>query len=182
MSDPRPRPEYGEYATPDEQVAAGGTAIDPPEAPTGENPPETRSAAFPPPTTSPIPGPAPRVAPQWDVTLTMALLFFGAFSIVSSAPGYIDFSDTLTSAAAIMDIGKPTNAGLANAFGVVALAVQIAVYTAVLVITLRRLRSKRLTFFVPLAGGVAAAVLLSVIMGVLIAVDPGLAGALAAQR
>lgn len=183
MTDRRERPQYGEYATPDEQVAAGGYAVEP--APvvsstsvtsTGHSQPLAQPFAQPHPATR-IAGapPAPRT---WDVALTVAFLVFGAYSVVSSIPGLLDFGATLKQLYRLSGYGEYTQIDLANGIGIGILVSQSVLFVATVVVTMARLRARKIAFFVPLIGGVVSGVVIFVLMLIAITMDPAFAATL----
>ena len=175
MSDQRERPQYGEYASVDEQVAAGGYRVEPePATPVAPASP-TRFA--PPSAAARVPGAPPAQRP-WDLALTVAFLVFGAYSVVSSIPGLLDFGATINQIYALSGYGDYTEIGLANTIGIVILVSQSVLFIATVIVTALRLRARKMAFFVPLIGGVVAGIVIFVLMLVAIASDPALAATL----
>ena len=173
MSEQRERPQYGEYASPDEQVAAGGYAVEPEPlvAPAPLAPPvaSTRVAGVPPATR------------PWDLALTVAFLAFGAYSVVSSIPGLLDFGTTINQIYALSGYGDYTELALAVGIGLGILVSQSVLFVITVVITALRLRAHKIAFFVPVIGGVVAGVVIFVLMLVAIVSDPSFADTLNSQ-
>jgi hypothetical protein len=166
MSDQRARPEYGEYASVDEQVAAGGYRVEAePPAPEPLAPPlaATRVAGAPP-TTRP-----------WDLALTVTFLVFGAYSVFSSIPSLLDFGSTLDQMYELSGYGDYTELGLARAIGIGILISQSVLFVLTVIVTMLRLRAHKLAFFVPLIGGVLAGIVIFVLLLVAMVSDPALA-------
>jgi hypothetical protein len=167
MTDERPRPEYGEYATPQEQAEALGTTWSPPDPVTviTDEPGGPVEAAPP--------------ARQGDVFTTLALLALGLYNVLSLAtavidlPGYLDtfvsqfhLTDGFHGSDAVRPLGWAAAVVLVVGFGLTA-------WTSV-----RRLRSGRLAFWVPLAGGAIVLTIVGVVLAIAMASDPALVEAL----
>ena len=173
MSEQRERPQYGEYASPDEQVAAGGYAVEPEPlvAPEQLAPPvaSTRVAGVPPATR------------PWDLALTVAFLAFGAYSVVSSIPGLLDFGATINQIYSLSGYGDYTALALADGIGIAVLVSQSVLFVATVLVTSLRLRARKIAFFVPLVGGAVAGIVIFVLMLVAIVSDPAFAATLDSQ-
>jgi hypothetical protein len=173
MSEQRERPQYGEYASVDEQVAAGGYAVETaPAAPPAQ--------LAPPVATSRVAGAPPAHRP-WDLALTVAFLVFGAYSVVSSIPGLLDFGATINQIYALSGYGDYTELALADGIGIGILVSQSVLFVATVLVTALRLRAHKIAFFVPLVGGVVAGLVIFVLMLVAIVSDPAFAATLDAQ-
>ena len=177
MTEPRERPQYGEYASVDERIAAGGYAVEPdPVESRPVVPPAGRTAdRFPPPAAGARVAGGPPVARPWDLALTTALLVFGAYSVVSSIPELLDYSAGMSQVFDTAGIGAYTSTALADSVGVALLVAHIVIYAAALVLTVLRLRTRKISFFVPLAGAVLYAVVTLVLTGVALFSDPAYA-------
>jgi len=174
MSEQRERPQYGEYASVDEQVAAGGYAVEPePVAPVAQ-------PLAPPLATTRIAGAPPAQRP-WDLALTVAFLVFGAYSVVSSIPGLLDFGTTINQIYALSGYGDYTEIALADGIGIGILVSQSVLFIVTVVITALRLRARKLAFFVPLIGGAVAGIVIFALMLVAITSDPAFAAMLSTQ-
>jgi hypothetical protein len=169
MNEPRERPQYGEYASVDEQIAAGGFAVEPDPAA-----PASRAAAdrLPPPAADTRVAGAPPAGRPWDLALTTALLVFGAYSVVSSIPELLDYSAGMAQVFETAGVGAYTSTGLADAVGVALLVAHIVIYAVALVLTVLRLRTRKISFFVPLAGAALYALVTLVLTGVALFSDP----------
>src|ERR1700709_1761648 len=88
VTDDRPAPLYGEYATPAEVAAARGplpdsdVALDPAPAPVRQP-------------TSAVARPSTAPVSRWDRPITIALLAAGVVNVASSVPLYLDFAYSL---------------------------------------------------------------------------------------
>jgi len=177
MSEQRARPQYGEYASPDEQVAAGGYAVEPePVAPAAA----PAGALAPPLATTRVVGAPPAQRP-WDLALTVALLAFGAYSVVSSIAGLLDFGTTINQIYALSGYGDYSETDLADAIGIGILVSQSVLFVATVAVTVQRLRARKIAFFVPLIGGAVAGIVIFVLMLVAIVSDPAFAATLNSQ-
>ena len=175
MTDRRDRPQYGEYASPDEQVAAGGFPVEPASV---ESRPVAPGAAHAPPLAATRVAGAPPTQRTWDLALTVAFLVFGAYSVVSSIPGLLDFGATIKQMYSLSGYGEYTEIALANGIGIGILVTQSVLFVVTVVLTLARLRAGKIAFFVPLIGGAVAGVVIFVLMIIAITMDPAFAASL----
>lgn len=152
MTDPRPRPKYGEYA-PIDQVPVAPLA--------------------PPKIETPAPAPA-AIAPPRDVLFTTFLLAVGAFDVVTSWAQVADLPSALQTLYASQGVGEYTSIGFATSVGLVANLLRATILVVVIVLSLVRIQHKRRAFWIPLIGGVAAAVVLMVGVTVAMLGDPAL--------
>ena len=168
MTEQRPRPQYGEYASTEERLAAGGLPLE-------DAPPRPETRIDPTAVTAPAPDPAiagPAAYP-WDRALTVALLAFGAISVIRAAPGLLDFSSTLREVYETADLGvQYSNDALADGIGIAVFASQVVLYALTLLLSMRRLRTGRRAFVVPLIGGVVAGIITLVLMIAAMVGDP----------
>lgn len=149
MTDPRPRPQYGEYA-------------DLPPAPPA---PVVEAAPV---------AAAPRRR-TWDVVLTTALLLWGVVDVVTGFRAYADLGAGLRAAYEAQGIPAFESDALADQLGMVLNVVRVALLVAAVVVALVQLSRNRLAFWAPLGAGVLAALTLLVFVIVIIAGDPGFA-------
>ena len=149
--DPRPRPQFGEYATPEEQRAR----IRQPDASLVYEPApvvDAPAGAHAPAAASPAPATRSRAV---DRIVTFALLAYGLVNVISSFPALVDFSgyaqtmfDLLGVETALSDPAAGRPWGIAAA---VVLAVGWIVTAALSWLNMRR---GRLSWWIPLVGGV----------------------------
>jgi hypothetical protein len=182
MTDSRPRPQYGEYASPDEQVAAGGIVAQP--EPAGRVAPgsdASNAAAGAPLNAAPSsaaqrPATVAVAAPNRsrDVFFTAALLALGAYFVVSSIPGMLDLAATLRSVYSASGYGEYTSDSTADALGLAAVVVQCVLYVVTVAIAIARIRAKKLAFLVPLIGGLVAVVVVTILVIMAMVLDPAL--------
>jgi len=168
MSDPRPRPQYGEYATPEEVAALRGVPLEPQSA-----------AAPPPPTASRT---APRVtAPltgwrRFDRPITIALILFGVFNVIQSAPLFLDFGPTLELAAksvTYVDLASLEFGDAARVGGYVLFAMSIVLLVAAAGFSYLALSRSRVAFWIPLAAAGLNFVSYVVVLAVVLYSTPG---------
>jgi hypothetical protein len=157
----RPRPQYGEYATPEEQRARiqrpeVTEALDAGVAPEPEQP-----AQMPAPAVGPRPG-ALR-GPLWDRIITGALLAYGLVSTVSTIVQLLDFPRYAESAAGVLGVDAAyTNLQAGYVWGAAAALVYGIGWLLTALLAWRRLRRGRIAFWIPIAGFVVTALLAGV--------------------
>ncbi|UJP11601.1 DUF6264 family protein [Microbacterium sp. KUDC0406] len=156
------RPQYGEYATPEEQRRAAGLPAVPP-------PPPVTPA--PPPVAVPV-AEAPKARPV-DRLLTIAMLAYGLVNVFSAIPQFLNLADALTQAMKMLGIpAEFTNVGPARTWGVVAVVVMVAGFAATVYVAFRRIRAAKPAWWVPLVGVVVTMFIVSLCMMVPIMGDP----------
>ncbi len=161
MSDDRPRPQYGEYATPEEQARAAGQTYVPPE-PAPSTPSVDERSPF-----APSGGPGrpdaehdghrPDVpvfsrAKFVDRVVTNGLLLIGVFSFIQSFEGDLSFGALLKATATsfgVTDFDPPAGLDTAGRWLLVINVVLLVASIAVSVVVARR---GHVTFYIPLAG------------------------------
>lgn len=161
--DPRPRPQYGEYASPQEQRAH----IRQPQAP-------------PAPTAAPVPeAPAPAVparAVAVDRIVTIAMLAYGAVSVIVTIPTLLDLAPLLDQVYKMWGVpGTFTATAAARGWGIVAAAVLAVGFVATAFIAGRMLRRGRRAWWIPLVGAVVTYIVMSFVMIAPLMADPALA-------
>jgi hypothetical protein len=157
------RPEYGEFASPEEQAAAAGVQPhwDPPTLPASRSEPGAAAAT----TVA-----APR---RWDLTLTMVLIVLGTFATFNSFGGYADLAGTLNGLYKVYGYtGTVADPVLANRVGVAMNVVQVVALVLAVIVSARRLRAGRLAFPVPLIAALVAAVASVILVGSVLGSDP----------
>lgn len=218
MTENRPVPEYGEYATPEEQrermglppvadvadVAAEGAVAGtaaaavpapgqrysppPPEFVPEEGTRRARRAAGIAPgqvagTTTPgvsSAGMANAAAPADVSTLpvprdrgiSIFLLILGALSMIGYIANFQRLSAYVQLSFDQLDMGTITTGSQMDIIGWVALGLLIALYVVTLRWTTVRMRARKLSWFIPLAAGVLAALITLVAIGLAVFGDP----------
>ncbi|MGV8912823.1 MAG: DUF6264 family protein [Rhodoglobus sp.] len=188
MTDPRPRPKYGEYAplAPDAPAhgtdAANGSQI--PPVPTAEQFPvpsaASQSAGAPhtssPPAFANAAGEA--VVPErkrriWDVFLTATLLLLGVADVINSFSTVANLGPLLREALAAQGGATFTSDDIAAEAGGVANIVRVVALVLTIVFALMQIQRRRIAFWIPLVGATIAGVALLVAIFVAVLSDPG---------
>lgn len=166
----RPRPQYGEYATPEEQRAR----IQRPEVTEAL---ESGVAPQPEPVAAPA---APRArGPLADRVATFVLLVYGLISAISTIVQLLDFPGYAERAAQIIGVDATYTALSAGfVWGAVASVVYGLGYLVTALLTWRRLRRGRVSFWVPLVGFVATTLVAGVCITIALMADPAFLSAL----
>ncbi|MDT0156624.1 DUF6264 family protein [Microbacterium sp. ARD32] len=169
------RPQYGEYASPEEQRARAGL---PPleQTPTASAPPPAPPAALSPRHTQQqahVATQARRPAGRADRLIAMVLLGIGLVNVLTSIPGFLQLSDSLDQSLKMLGVDADfSNFQAARVWGVIAVVALMAGYATTLWLTVRRIRAGRSAWWVPLLGFVATMVLVSVCISVPMFGDP----------
>jgi hypothetical protein len=165
----RPRPQYGEYATPEEQRAR----IQRPEVTESLD-----AGVAPQPVAEPAPTPAapasgPR-GPLWDRVLTFGLLVYGLVSTISTIVQLLDFPAYAETAAGILGVpdASYTNLTAGYVWGAAAALVYGIGWLATALLTWRRLRRGRIAFWIPLVGFVVTALIAGICVTIALVGDP----------
>ena len=195
MSTPAPdrpaRPAYGEYATPEEQRAriqqpdataalSSGQSLDAPAAPPAPSY-GSMGTSTPPPLQ---PGaPAPVVPPASDSArpvrrpstldrvATFALLGYGLFNVLTSIPAFTDYSTYADTLLGVMGVDAQF-AGDGRGWGLAAAFVLGLGWLLTATLTWQNLRRNRITWWIPLVGGVVFTLAASVLLVVPLFSDP----------
>ncbi|WP_217180319.1 DUF6264 family protein [Streptomyces sp. AC495_CC817] len=162
------RPQYGEIATPEEQRRAAGLP------PLAEVPP-VQGASVP-----EAAGPAPARSSSVDRFATIALLAYGLINVVTSVRAYLDFGTVMNEAMKILGIeGEFTNFAQGRVWGTVAAVVLVVGWSVTTVISLRRLRAGRRSWWIPLVGAACTMAIVSICIAVPMMGDPAFSAYLA---
>lgn len=172
---PRPRPQYGEYATPEEQRAR----IRQPDVTSAL---ETGRPAVPAAETSPA-APAPVGAPPRPRTVdrvaTIALLAYGLFTVVSSFPAFLDYGAYAETMFAVMGVdAELADPAAGRPWGIAAALVLAVGWIATALLSWRSLRRGRLTWWIPLVAGAVFTFAAGMLMIVPLMNDPAVWDAL----
>jgi len=143
----RPKPQFGEYATPEEQRAR----IQEP-APWQQEPPTPVMTDSPAPGIPASPAPAERGPRPVDRIVTFALLAYGLVNVISSVPAFLDYGAYAETLLSMLGVD-----------------VQITDPAAVSWWSVRR---GRLTWWIPLVGGILFTFVSGALMAVPLMNDP----------
>jgi hypothetical protein len=188
----RPRPQYGEYATPEEQrariAALGGEAPHPDVVETAQVPAGSAASdphdsarqrlASPRPTTS-----AARPSRLADRVITVALLAYGLVTVLGAIPQLVDFTgfaQTWMDMAGI-DATLADPAG-GRAWGITAAVVYGAGWLLTAVLSWWSLSLRRLSWWIPLVGAIVTFVIVSLLLAAPLLSDPGVLDGLTTIR
>jgi hypothetical protein len=164
----RPRPQFGEYATPEEQRAR----IQEP-APWQQEPVAPVMTDAPAPGIPASPAPAERRPRPVDRIVTFALLAYGLVNVVSSVPAFLDYgayAETLLSMLGV-DV-QITDPAAGRAWGIAAVIVLAVGWCATAVVSWWSVRRGRLTWWIPLVGGILFTFVSGTLMAVPLMNDP----------
>lgn len=172
---PRPRPQYGEYATPEEQRARirqpdATSALETgrPAIPAAEAAPAAPAAVGAP--------PRPRTV---DRVATIALLAYGLFTVVSSFPAFLDYGAYAETMFAVMGVdAELTDPAAGRPWGIAAALVLAVGWIATALLSWRSLRRGRLTWWIPLVAGAVFTFAAGMLMIVPLMNDPAVWDAL----
>jgi hypothetical protein len=158
------RPQYGEYATPDEQRRlAGLPPLDaaPADAPVIEGPAPAEPARS-----------VTRARP-WDRIITIALLAYGLVNVIMTGLSYLDLPTVMNDSMRILGVeGEFTNFAQGRLWGTIAAVVLVVGWSITAWLSLRRLRTGKLTWWVPLVGAAATMLIVSICIMVPMLGDP----------
>lgn len=166
----RPRPEYGEYASGDEQSAAlaRSGAIPTPERKVPAAPTQTRKA-------TPEVYSARSVA---DRLVTVFLMSFWAVFILGDAASFLNLGLALRAPMKQIGIENYQATELTAVVGIAMLVSQLVVWAVAAIWSYRRLSRKQISWWVPVVLGVLGFILIAILLGSLLATDPSVAPAL----
>ncbi|WP_109210903.1 MULTISPECIES: DUF6264 family protein [Microbacterium] len=164
----RPRPQYGEYATPEEQRAR-----------IQEPAPWQLEALTPIMTDAPEPGipQAPPVVEKRqrpvDRIVTFALLAYGLVNVISTVPAFLDYAAYAESILATLGVeAELSDPAAGRAWGIAAVLVLIIGWCATAAVSVWSMRAGRLTWWIPLVGGIAFIFLAGALMAIPLMNDP----------
>ncbi len=166
MTDPRPQPQYGEYATPEQQRAAIRQPTPDAAAPAPVDHPR--------PPTAPATTVAARPSRTADRVITVALLAYGLVTVVGAIPQLIDYAAFARTWMEVADVaGDFTNTAQGRLWGTVGAVVYAVGWLLTAALSWWSLSRGRLTWWIPLVGAIVTFVIVSVCLVVPILGDPG---------
>lgn len=168
----RPRPQYGEYATPEEQRAhiLQPAPVPPPVDPAGGPSPYVAHPPTPRPTTT-----AARPSRTADRVITLALLAYGLVTVITAVPQLLDFTGFAETWMEMAGVEETfTNTAQGEQFGTIAAVVFGAGWVLTALLSWRSLARGRLTWWVPLVGAIATFLAVSALLTVPLLGDPAI--------
>lgn len=185
--DERPRPAYGEYATPEQQRAAMGVPVSeasPPLFPTqtGRPAPAENHAArlpvgapFTPVRPTHATTSAARPTRRVDRILTFALLAYGLMTVISSVPQLWHFTDFAQTWMTLAGIDATfTNIAQGDLWGRIGALVFAAGWLLTAVLSWRAVSRARLSWWIPLVGAIVTFLVVTVCLTVPLLGDPAI--------
>lgn len=167
MSDQRP--QYGELATPEEQRRAAGlppldeVVIAPPSAPL---PPAVQAG-------NPVNESSTKRSHPVDRFATIVMLAYGLINVVITGLSYLDLPSVMNQTMKVVGIeGEFTNFAQAKTWGMIAAIVLVVGWSITAVLSIRRLRRGRLTWWLPIVGAIVTMGVVSVCIAVPMMSDP----------
>lgn len=177
-ADGAPRPRYGEYATPEQQRAAIGRPDAPPElspATGPRGPLATQAPRTGPVTVTHATTRAARPSRTADRVITIGLLAYGLFTVISAVPQlwfFTDFAEAWMKLAGIE--GTFTNIAQGDVWGRVGAGVFVLGWLLTALASWRALRRGRLAWWIPPVGAIASFLIVSVCLTVPLLGDPAI--------
>lgn len=171
--DGRPRPKFGEYATPEEQRARirqpdAGTALSAGHAPDASSSPP------------PVPRPAAGLGNRGvDRILTWGLLGYGLFTVITTIPALIDYG--AFAEAFLKAIGSDAtlaDPAAGRGWGIGAALVLGLGWLAAAFLSWRGMRAGWVTFWIPLVAGCICQLVSSMLLFVPLYADPAVRAAI----
>ena len=166
MSDqPRPRPQYGEYATPEEQRAR----IRQPEAAMAHVPEPVAHAPVAPATRAAV---EPR-SRMTDRIVTFALLAYGLVNVVTTFPALIDYGSYADTVFKLMNVDvELTDPAAGRPWGIAAAFVLAIGWAVTALVSWWSLRRGRRTWWIPVVGAIVFTIISGALMLVPLMSDP----------
>lgn len=203
--EPRPEPEYGQYATPQEQAKALAKSLPTPEiatppaaapthqgsgrqasGPQGSRPQRSghqgsaRDKAHPAAQLSQQQNP-PAPGPRADRLITMMLLAVGLGYALSQIPGNLSLKQVFDQLYLQMGIGSYEVTPTTAVIGVAAIVAQLGIWLLTAIWAFRRLRAGRASWWIPLLGAVVSVAASATLLAVLLWADPAFTTFLSAK-
>ena len=155
MTDDRPKPQYGEYATPEQQAAAMGRNYVPP-APSAPTPAPERPVDLAP--------DYPRQSSYLGRFLTIFLLALGGLNLITGVPTYLDLSSTLRAAAEVSGTSLHNLPSSVNGAGIPIIIANVVTYALTVIWAVFALRRGRASVYIPIVGFIVFGLVLCVLL------------------
>lgn len=170
----RPRPQYGEYATPEEQRAHIREPLPeyiPEPIYTTATTPQTPPPAY---AVNPaVPAPAPRRAGSTQRAITLGLLAMGIVQILMTAVSFLGFSDALTETFMSFGLSREVaDQPRPQLWGTTMLLILIVGFLVTAYLSVKRMQAEKSSWWVALVGGAVTWIIVYVIMAVVLISDP----------
>lgn len=181
----RPRPQYGEYATPEEQrarIVDSGAAQHPSDPPSAPPDPEPAASAAPV-DAHHLPSPRPtttaaRPTRTADRVITIALLAYGLITVLGAIPQLVDFVGLVEQSMRVAGIDATiSDAAGGRAWGTAMAVVYAAGWLLTAVLSWWSLSHRRLSWWIPLVGAIVTFVIVFGLVMIAMLSDPGLVDA-----
>ena len=172
MTDERPRPQYGEYATPAEVAEARGPlpAVEPAPAPVAQRP----ASDVPPRPT--VARPSVRPVSRWDRPFTIALLAAGVVNVIGSISVYLDLARSLRTAFAQLGAtGLKLDGPEIPAIGVAMVVADSVLIVAAIILAALLIRRGRRAIWVPIVAFAVHGIVINLLVLPVVLNDPGYA-------
>jgi hypothetical protein len=157
MTDDRPRPEYGEYATPEQQAAAMGRVyISPAEAAAREQAAREAMAKV-------------TIAQPTSYAnrfFTVFLLGLGALTLIEQLTAYFNYASTWKGELASTPFASLSVPSSVDSAGIPTLIANIVLYLATAVVSIVVLRRGHTSFYIPIVGAVVFSAVSLVLLSV----------------
>jgi hypothetical protein len=187
--DDRPRPQYGEYASPEEQRARirqpdatdallAGQALDAPAnpAPVSSAPPATLAEQTRRTPSAPSTSALSRPLTGWrlaDRIVTLGLLAYGLVNVIATSVQLFSFEQYANTILGLFGVDQAfTNVAQGQLWGTVAGITMIVGWLLTAALTWRQLRRGRIAFWIPVAGALVVSIAVSIFITVPILNDP----------
>lgn len=156
------RPQYGEFATPEEQRRLAGL---PPLDAVINTPAEPVQVA--------APDAAPAKPRRWDRIVTIALLAYGLVNVFTAGMSYLDLPTVMNESMKILGVpGEFTNFEQGKLWGMIAAALLVIGWVITAWLSVRRLRKGKLTWWLPIVGAAVTMLVVGVCITVPMMGDP----------
>ncbi len=110
---------------------------------------------------------------RWDRIITIALLAYGLISVITTGISYLDLPTVMNETMKIMGIpGEFTNFAQGRLWGTIAAVVLAVGWVVTAWLSLRRLRTGKLTWWIPVVGAAVTMIVVGICVTVPMMADP----------
>ncbi len=168
---PHPRPQYGEYATPEQQqerIRLGGGEPGPVHPPVVERAPVVPAA---------VPAAEPGAVPprRGDRIVTIALLAYGLYTVVTTVPQLLDYAAFATTWLDMAGIDAEFTAfAEGRLWGGIGAALFAVGWLLTALLSWRTLSRGRISWWIPLVGALVTTIAVSICLSVPLLSDPAI--------